>query len=516
MSRLARSLVQMTGRLTVIVILGLAPAAARAQKDVPEAPPPAPAVPPPGPGAISPVPPVPPEPAVPPTPPAPAPTAAAALPPATQDRLEEIDQRTRIIARKQELAEEAAAAKAKEAPLSQTDEGGFALSSPDRQYQVRFKGLLQFDGRAFLGNESLKGNDGFLLRKIRPILAGTLLGLVDFFFSPDFAGGTLLVTDAYLDVHPASWLRLRVGKFKEPLGLERLQADQDLAFIERALDQNLTPQREVGAQLWGDVAGGILRYEAGIFNGNGDNTISDVDSNEGKTYEGRVFIQPFNVDSLRALGLGRLGLGVGASTGNERGSAANSWLGTFKSNGQLNIFSYLTPTDTTQTVIALARHTRVNPQLYYYNGPFGLLGEYVREHQELGRATGTDTAAVNNSAGHITVSAALGGFVTYEGVKPKKPLDLAAGTFGAVELAFRYNWLNIDPVVFQGVAAAAAAASVRKAQGFGIALNWQLSREIKASGNYEQTSFTGGAGTATAITDRRTEKALLGRFQVAF
>ena len=54
----------------------------------------------------------------------------------------------------------------------------------------------------------------------------------------------------------------------------------------------------------------------------------------------------------------------------------------------------------------------------------------------------------------------------------------------------------------------------------GVALNWWLNRNIKVSGNWEQTAFTGGSSTGTGaakvITDRTTEKVAIGRFQLAF
>jgi phosphate-selective porin OprO and OprP len=514
----APNLVYKIGRVSLLIGLGLVPVAARAQDaQVPAPTPgnPAPAVP-----AV-------------PAPEAPAPlseTGAVPVPapaPSWTDRVDELDQRTRILERKQELAQEAAAAAAAApkppGPTFQADENGFSISSADKQYQVRFKGLLQFDGRRFFDDQTLANSDTFVLRRIRPILDGTLLGLVDFRFSPDFGNNTTAILDAYIDTHPRPWLRLRVGKFKAPYGLERLQADQDVTFIERALDQNLTPQREIGLQLWGDIAGGIVRYEAGVYNGNPDNGLNDIDSDHAKSFGGRLFVQPFNTDALRAFG--RLGVGIAASTGNEKGSSAltagaasNTWLGSFKSAGQNTIFSYITnTTDLTQTVIALARHTRINPQLYYYNGPFGLLAELVKEYQEVAKGTTTggfiDTGAFNNTAGHVTASVVIGGDATYEGVKPHHPLDLSAGTYGAVELAARYNRLDIDSAAFTGATGADLTKSVSRAQGFGLALNWQLSRNIKASGNYEQTYFVGGAAKGA---DRNTEKVLIGRYQISF
>jgi phosphate-selective porin OprO/OprP len=437
--------------------------------------------------------------------------AAAPTPPPSewQNRLDDVDQRARVVARKLELAEEAEAARRKEAPSFSADEAGFAITSADRRYQVRVKGLLQVDGRFFLGDSTLAANNTFVARRVRPILDGTLLGLVDFRFSPDFGNNAVAVTDAYLDAHPFPWLRLRFGKFKPSVGLERLQADQDLTFIERALDSNISANREIGVQLYGDVAGGIVRYEAAVYNGNADGAQTDIDVDESKTLGGRLFIQPFNTDALRWLG--RLGLGVAFSSGREKGSAANAWLGTFRSAGQLAIFSYISNATTpAATVFASGRHARINPQLYYYNGPVGLLAEWIKEYQEV--ASGSGTGALNNSAGHVTASVAIGGDVTYEGLKPKHALDPAAGTWGALEIAGRYNWIDTDNIAFTPATIADPNKSVTQAKGFGLALNWQLSRNIKASGDYEQTTFTGGLKGG----NRATEKLAIGRFQIAF
>jgi phosphate-selective porin OprO/OprP len=516
MDRFARRLVYKIGRYSILIGVGLASSVALAQGAPGDAPGAAPTAEPAGLPAPAP-------------PPAgqPATADSAATPPAArspwQDRIDELDQRTRILERQLELAREAAVAAAAAPPprpsaIVEADDGGFSISSPDRQYQIRFRGLIQVDGRRFFTSDpTLQSSDTFLLRRIRPTFDGTVLGLADFRITPDFGNNTTAIYDAYIDVHPRPWLRLRAGKFKGPLGLERLQADQDLTFIERGLDSNLTAQREIGLELWGDIASGLVRYEAGVFNGNADGTITDIDSDHAKTFEGRIFIQPFNTDSLTFLG--RLGLGLAAGTGNEKGvstlTAPNPWMGSFKSDGQQSIGSYLTSTtDITQTVVAYGRHTHINPQLYYYNGPFGLLAEWVKEYQQVAELTtaGTPfgTGAYNNTAGHVTVSGALGGDVTYEGIKPHKQLDLAAGTFGALELAFRYDWLNVDSAAFPtGID---PTKSVREARAYGVALNWQLNRNLKVDGDYEQTSFTGGAKTG----NRPTEKVLLGRFQVAF
>lgn len=403
-------------------------------------------------------------------------------------------------------------------PIITAEEAGFGISSPDRAYQVRIHGQLQVDGRRFFGDDSLRDLDTFFIRRARPTIEVTLAGLADALITPDFAGGTLQLFDAFIDLHPFPWLRLRAGKLKPPVGLERLQSDNSLVFTERALDQNLSAQRDVGAQLWGDVAGGVLRYEAGIFNGAPDSGLSDVDSSYAKSLAGRLFVQPFASPSLRWLG--RLGLGFAAETGSEKGSPAiangavtGTWLGAFRSAGQNTIFSYLaSTTDPSQTVIALHRHTRLNPQLYYYYGPAGLEAEYLHERQAVDK-NGVATT-LTNTAGHITLAYVLGGTRTYEGPRVKKPVNLATGTLGALELGARYNWLSVDDAAFPSLADATK--SVAKAKGFGVVASWYLTQSLRIAASYDQTAFTGGATGGTGAGDRNTERVLIGRMQVGY
>jgi phosphate-selective porin OprO/OprP len=452
---------------------------------------------------------------------------AAVVPPDLAQRLDEIDQRSRITERKLELAEEAAVAKKKEAPTFTAEEKGYGFASADRAYLLKVGGLIQIDARRHFdtpsGDATLPDRDTFLPRRVRPILDGTVLGLVDFRIMPDFGSNSAVLVDGYLDAHPRPWLRFRAGKFKPPVGLERLQTDQYIPFNERALDSNLTSSRDVGLQLYGDVANAAVRYELAIFNGVPDNAQTpDADNDHAKSYTGRLFLRPFQLGELKRLG--DLGFGFAFMTGNEKGSTTltggvptNTWLGSFRSAGQNAIFSYfanVSGTDVSNVVFALKRHTRLNPQLFYYVGGLGLLAEWVKEYQEVRK--GAEDGAVNNQAGHVTLSYAFGGDNAFDGVRPRKNADWATKELGAVEIAARYEWLDIDKAAFQGTGLADATKSVSKAQGFGVQLNWWLNRNLRASGLYNQTSFEGGAGKTGAVTDRATEKILIGRFQVAF
>ena len=123
----------------------------------------------------------------------------------------------------------------------------------------------------------------FLLRRVRPILSGTLYHDFDFFLQPDFGGNTAAIYDAYFDVKPSTFVNLRVGKFKLPLGLERLQTDSYLTFAERGLTADLIPQRDTGLELYGGFFGNALTYQAAFTNGEADGAFQpDSDTNNAK------------------------------------------------------------------------------------------------------------------------------------------------------------------------------------------------------------------------------------------
>src|SRR5260221_11550674 len=189
---------------------------------------------------------------------------------AVKQQNQDLDQKVRILARQRELDQDAAVAAAKTAPKLTVGASGFSASSADSNFVFSLKGLVQVDNRTFFKDGGINGNDGFLLRRARPIFQGTVYKDFDFVFVPDFGGSSVQIYDAYANYRYAPWLQVRAGKFKVPVGLEQLQSDPVTAFNERSLVTGLTPNRDVGFQLWGDINGGVLSYAAGAFNGVGD------------------------------------------------------------------------------------------------------------------------------------------------------------------------------------------------------------------------------------------------------
>lgn len=423
------------------------------------------------------------------------------------NRIQELDQKIRVVERKLEIADETAATKAKETPKVSAGSSGFALAAADKSFELKLRGLIQADARFFQGDDAKPQADTFTLRRVRPTLDVTLGGKGEFRVTPEFAGSSTTLLDAYGGYNISPAFRLRAGKFKAPFGLERLQSGSDIRFIERAHPTSLAPNRDIGLQIHGDLAGETVNYALGIFNGVVDGGSGVTDTSDDKDFTGRIFLTPFKnteADALRGLGFG-----LAASIGKEEGNTTASGLTTYRSPGQASVFTYRSSTNAADNVLADGDRVRWSPQFTYYLGSFGLLGEYVTSAQEVSRDG--NSVELENTAWQIAASYILTGEEnSFRGINPKKPVDLARGQWGAWELVARVSELTIDSDTFPLYADPAK--SVESIQSIAAGVNWQINRNLKTSLTYEQSSFEGGEKGG----DREDEQVIFARLQVGF
>jgi phosphate-selective porin OprO/OprP len=447
---------------------------------------------------------------------------------ASQEQIEALDQKVRILGRQRELDQETAAAAAKNQPRLSLGANGFSFGSADSNFVVTLHGVLQVDSRTFEQNDKVPGNDSILLRRARPILAGTVFHDFDFLFVPEFGGGTPgasssattpSIYDAYVNYRYSPAFQIQAGKFKAPVGLEQLQADVNTSLNERSLVTDLVPNRDLGFELHGDIAGGVLSYAAGIFNGVGDNrNSSNIGFQDNREFDGRLFVQPFKGTELTALQ--NLGVGVGGSWGDSSitntlglpNTTGGSQPGYF-TDGQQQFFAY------TNGVVAGGTHWRLSPQGYYYYGPLSLMGEYAISDQDV--HNGSHSAELQNTAWEISGGWVLTGEnATFAGVTPKHPFAPHNGQWGALQVVGRYEELNIDNDAFPFFANPAASAS--EARAWSVGLNWYLNQNIRVNASFSQTSFTGGnatgsaANTAPGSVADHTENVFFTRVQLCF
>ena len=406
----------------------------------------------------------------------------------------------RAVAAQQAPAPPAASVPPTAAPPATAGEGGFAIQSSNGDFQLRIGALVHLDGRFGLDDENAGVADTFLVRRLRPYLRGRLSRRFEFYLNPDFAVGTLVLQDAYVDTVFAPSFRLRMGKAKTPFGLERLQSAASVLFFERAFPSALVPNRDVGVQVLGDLAGGAVSYMGAIVNGAPDGGSVDFDTGDSKDLAGRLVLRPFQTRPA-AHPLRGAGVAFAATTGRQSGVAA---LPTYRSASLLQpFFSY-------SGASADGRRTRYSPQAFYFYGPFGGFAEYVRSEMPI--VKGPLREDIANSAWQVSASYVLTGEATSDGSTSLRPLanfDPDKGHWGAFQVAARYHALRVDEMA--RTAGFAATGASLKAEAWTLGLNWYLTTNFRYIVNFERTVFDGRADGP-----RPAENALAFRTQINF
>jgi phosphate-selective porin OprO and OprP len=426
-------------------------------------------------------------------------TATAPSTPTAPDtgRVEALEQQVKVLQRQNELAGEAAKEAAKTNPVVSFSHDGFKFRDANTNYSIGLHAVLQLDSRWYLDHAGpAAGTDTFLIRRARPIIDGIVDHDFNFLVVPDFGGASgPTLFDAYLNYTYAPWLQVQGGKYKSPLGFEELMADQYLWFAERGFPTQLLPNRDVGITLHGDVAEGLLSYAAGVLNNVGDNrNSSNVDFDNRKAFEGRLFLKPF-IRSETSL-VRNLGFGVAGNVGDLIGANGLPNNNGFTTDGQQAIFTYLTGAGTAAApnVTANGRTWHLAPQAYWQWENFGLLGEYTISSQQLAKTAGPATSYLTpqNSGWQLLGTWALTGeSESSSGLRPRHPFNPAENHWGAFELAVRYEQIHFDKTIF-AAGFADPAKSASDASSYGIGLNWILTRNIKAAVDFHYTDFTGG------------------------
>jgi phosphate-selective porin OprO and OprP len=419
--------------------------------------------------------------------------------------------------RKIDQDKKAAVEVAKNQPKLELGPTGLTIKSADDNYRLNLRGYAQGDGNFFMDDSS--GDqiaDSFGIRRARLTVDGSVFKWVDFRFSPDFGQGNPRLFDAYVDLHYFPYASLMAGKMRPPVnGLERQQGAPNLALVERGLTQNLTPVRDIGVMLHGElpypgyavqysmppVFREFFGYQLGVFNGARDGANLDGDKDDSKEFAGRLTAHPFLHSGVKPL------QGLGLNIAGSWGQPVKNSLGGLRSAGQQTFLSYK------DGVTASGDAYRITPGAYWYYGPVGALTEYVISSQAL--AAGKRMVRQDNTAWQVALSYVLTGEDnSFQGVRPAQNFDPFAGSWGALQLAGRWSELDVDGDTFKYSGLFAdPAKSARKATEWALGLNWYPYTNIKLMADYSQTYFKGGAAGGK---DRAMEKVFQTRFQYQF
>ena len=239
-----------------------------------------------------------------------------------------------------------------------------------------------FEGRFPGGPNEVK--DRFRLRRARIHLIGDFAENFDFKIEGDFqqadgiSGGRtgFSATDIFINWHQFPEANVKVGQWKAPFGLEQLTSATQLLSIERSLATGaITPQRQIGVQIWGKPFAtlwpeqkNLLTYYAGIFNGNGRNTITNDNNNF--MYVGRLELLPWQGELLGQKSSLKLGADILHSR-DEAGVNISQSL-----NLKVNADGSLTPF----VLPSAAERTAWSLDAWWNVGRFDLIAEYLSEN----------------------------------------------------------------------------------------------------------------------------------------
>ena len=370
----------------------------------------------------------------------------------------------------------------------------FVVQSDNGDNRLQLGVVVQADARFAVDDSQNDVLDTFAIRRLRGIVQGRVARYFDFYVNLDFAGGIVNLRDAYFDTTFSPAFHIRVGKMKAPFSYNRLILAANTLLGERGFTTTVAPDRDIGVQLLGDVAGAHVSYAVALTNGVIDGGSADGDTNDAKDVTARIVARPWTRSPHHPLS--GLGLAVAANTGTH-GPALPS----FVSVGRQTFFSYAGAAER-------GRRSRWSPQAFYYRGPFGAYAEYVRSRAAV--VKNGSAGDIDHDAWQAVASWVLTGETSGErAVRPRVSFDPPSGHYGAVQLVARVEQLAVSQAAIdRGLAAPGAS---RTADAWTAGLNWYLNPFVKWHFGFTRTVFDGDAEGL-----RRPENLLLARAQLVF
>jgi phosphate-selective porin OprO/OprP len=185
---------------------------------------------------------------------------------------------------------------------------GLRFETLDKSFTFKLGTKILFDNNFIHTNHDYEDafgreEDGAKFRQARVYAEGSVQG-VEYKWQYDFSGGTNnKLKDLYVQFPKFCLGALRIGQFKEPMGLEQLTSFSNATFMERSATDRLVPARNIGVMLYDTCPTKRVNWAAGIFREDGSDT--GVDSGDGEyAVTGRVSGTPIMDDATHLLHVG--------------------------------------------------------------------------------------------------------------------------------------------------------------------------------------------------------------------
>lgn len=386
---------------------------------------------------------------------------------------------------------------------------GFHIVSPHKNFDLKIGGRLLFDAgdidaddelqRAFPDLDGPAAN----LRQLRVYVLGTIYDAVDFKLDIDFAN-VCEIKDNWFRITKTALLRPFIfGNQKNPFSLEFMASLTNTTFMERALPtEAFLPGRNIGitynkATLYERMTwavGGFLNTGSSSDLGDARDRISEAN---GFNLTARVTGLPWYADQGARL------LHLGLSYGHQFRDGSDSRVDVrYRTRPE----SYLTDDRLVDTGdLSADGQDVINPELAVVSGPLSFQGEYFHAFADAEEDLQFWGYYVYGSyfltGEHRTYDTSRG---VFSRVRPKKNFNLREGGWGALELALRYSYIDLNDEAVRG----------GKQRDLTAGLNWYLSPHIRLMFNCIRAHVRDRT-TPPPVDDGRTD-IFQGRFQIDF
>lgn len=356
---------------------------------------------------------------------------------------------------------------------------GFHIDSAKKNLRIRFNGRVLLDGGYIGADNELKrafpdlegGNVQF--RDLRVTMFGTLYDWMEFKLSMDFAN-VRDVKDEWIRFTKIPYIGpITLGHMKESFSLEELTSTKHLTFMERALPTvAFAPGRDFGISHQTTLLNQQMTWALGVFLNTG--SISDLgDSTDqiseanGWNLTARVTGLPWYEDSGKNL----LHLGLSYTHQFRGREDAESEVRTRPESRLTNVRLVDTGKFVTRGM------DRINTELAIVSGPFSLQGEYFHLFADSDEAGDPQFwgfylyGSYFITGEHRNYDRSRGAFSR---IKPNRDFHLFKGGWGALELALRFSYIDLNGGSIRG----------GREHDLTAGLNWYLNEKVRFMFNY--------------------------------
>lgn len=375
---------------------------------------------------------------------------------------------------------------------------GLRFETPNKDFTLKIGGRIYNDWGWMKQDSDVKNHtkrdatqigdmlDGTEFRSARMYMSGSIYDNIDYKVQYDFAATTNYeFKDVYIGIRDLPVGYLKIGRFKEPFGLEELTSSRFITFMERSSLYAFVPDRNTGFMLSSTALNNRATWAAGVFRDSAKYAHGKEQSEGGYNLTGRVTALPLYEDEGARL----LHVGAAYSLRNPKDTVQ------YRSAPEAHLAPYFVDT----AALTANKAGLLGLECAWVDGPFSLQGEYMYANVD-----GKDGASSPNFDGfYIQGSYFLTGehrkyktsSGTFDRVKPKENFDSKGGV-GAWEIATRYSQIDLNDGSITG----------GRLKDTTVGLNWYLNPNMRIMWDYVRSDLN-GVGNANLF---------LMRFQVDF